>query len=125
MLRTERDFSKVDRDTIDVNLKQARSWDYELLRSYGIVDISGPSTAARTPSLPVRTDRMTRRLLNSPPDRTSQASQMSCQAQDEAFTFTDVTVLVLLAVSTAAVAALLLLGTVSAEHRIGAVLGLW
>ena len=44
---------------------------------------------------------------------------------DDALTFTDVTVLVFLAVSTLAVAAVLLLGTVSAVHRIaGALAGI-
>ena len=41
---------------------------------------------------------------------------------DDRLSFTDVTMLTLLAVSTLVVAALLLLGAVSAEHRIAAVL---
>lgn len=42
---------------------------------------------------------------------------------DERLSFADVTMLTFLAVSTLVLAALLLLGTVSAEHRIAAVIG--
>jgi hypothetical protein len=56
---------------------------------------------------------MTRRR---PPDLPDHASE-------EALTFTDVTILAFLAVSAVALAALVLLGTVSAEHRIVSLLG--
>lgn len=44
---------------------------------------------------------------------------------DERLTFADVTLLALLAVSGAALAALVLLGTLAAAHRIAAALALW
>ncbi|WP_237476581.1 hypothetical protein [Lichenibacterium dinghuense] len=44
---------------------------------------------------------------------------------DDRLSFTDVTLLAFLAVSAVVLAALLLLGAVSAEHRIAAVLGQW
>ena len=44
---------------------------------------------------------------------------------DDRLSFADVTLLTLLAVSTLVLAVLLLLGTVSAEHRLAAVLGRW
>lgn len=56
---------------------------------------------------------MARRRLPDFPDR----------ASEEALTFTDLTILVFLAVSAVALAALVLLGTVSAEQRIASLLG--
>lgn len=56
---------------------------------------------------------MARRYPTSPLDRDP----------NERLTFTDVTLLVFLAVSATVLAALVLLGTVSALHRIAAVLG--
>ncbi len=77
--------------------------------------IRSADRAARPLLRPIRSTPMVRRPPTSPLDH----------GPDDPLTFADVTLLALLAVSGAALAAVLLLGTLAAAHRIAAEIVLW